>query len=152
MKIALISVLILLLMFILLRWLISYYSPQPDNLYSGTGSLTTCPDSPNCVSSGDSSDQHGIEAFTGDADRLFKQLVNIIEHQEDARLISQTDTYLHAEFETRLMGYIDDLELLAVPDQNRVDVRSASRLGKSDLGVNRKRVEYLRDVLQSLNP
>ena len=57
--------------------------------------------------------------------------------------------YLHAECQSALMGFVDDLELHAQPDAGRIDVRSASRLGYGDLGVNRRRVETLRANLRA---
>ena len=64
-----------------------------------------------------------------------------------AQIISEQDQYLYAEFTSRLMGFVDDVEFLADPAAGLVHVRSASRLGHSDLGVNRKRIEDLRSSL-----
>ena len=54
---------------------------------------------------------------------------------------------MHAEIRSPLFGFVDDLELRIDPDRARVDVRSASRVGRSDLGANRRRVEVLRERL-----
>jgi uncharacterized protein (DUF1499 family) len=61
-----------------------------------------------------------------------------------ARIISDEDGYLHAEFRSRVFRFVDDVELLMDEAGHKIDVRSASRLGYSDLGVNRRRVEQLR--------
>ena len=65
------------------------------------------------------------------------------------KIIRQTDNYLHAECSSAVFGFVDDLELHLRPEQNLIAVRSAARLGRSDLGVNRKRVEKLRSLLRS---
>jgi uncharacterized protein (DUF1499 family) len=64
-------------------------------------------------------------------------------------VIKETANYLHAECSSALFGFVDDLELHLRPSANIVAIRSASRLGYSDLGVNRRRVEELREVLRA---
>jgi len=63
-------------------------------------------------------------------------------------IITDTGDYLHAECSSALMGFVDDLELQLRADRGEIAVRSASRLGYGDLGVNRRRVEALRQDLQ----
>ena len=63
------------------------------------------------------------------------------------RVVSEGEGYLHAECESTLLGFVDDLELHLRSDQGIVAVRSASRLGHSDFGVNRRRVESIRAAL-----
>lgn len=72
----------------------------------------------------------------------------VIESMERTTIIEQTDNYLYAEFKSKLMGYVDDVEFYLDPNENVIHVRSASRLGKSDLGVNRKRVEEIKEKLK----
>jgi uncharacterized protein (DUF1499 family) len=67
---------------------------------------------------------------------------------EGSTIIEENNSYLYAEFKSKLMGYVDDVEFYLDSNTNSVQVRSASRLGKSDLGVNRKRVEEIRSKLQ----
>lgn len=64
-------------------------------------------------------------------------------------VIESDGQYVHAESTSSLMGYVDDLELLLDPSSGRVDVRSASRLGYGDMGVNAARVQSLRDLLSA---
>ena len=64
------------------------------------------------------------------------------------KIITQSDNYLHAECSSAVFGFVDDLELHLRPAQNLVAVRSAARLGRSDLGVNRRRVESVRSLLR----
>jgi uncharacterized protein (DUF1499 family) len=63
-------------------------------------------------------------------------------------IIIETDDYLHAECSSAFFGFVDDLELHSRPTEKSIAVRSAARLGHSDLGVNRKRVENLRALLR----
>lgn len=65
----------------------------------------------------------------------------------EADIIKSSDDYLYAEYTSKLMGYVDDVEFLLLPEQGIVHVRSASRLGYSDMGANRKRIESLRQRL-----
>jgi uncharacterized protein (DUF1499 family) len=66
---------------------------------------------------------------------------------ERTTIIEATDSYLYAEFKSKLMGYVDDVEFYLDPAANVIQVRSASRLGQSDLGVNRQRIETIRQKL-----
>jgi len=64
------------------------------------------------------------------------------------RIVTETDDYIHAECSSAVFGFVDDLELHLRPSENLIAVRSASRLGHSDFGVNRRRVEKLRSLLR----
>lgn len=118
----------------------------PETLGARGGRLGACPDRPNCVSSQVSDEGHALKpfTFTGDAVAAMSRLAAVIETQEGARIVTRRPDYLHAEYQSKLMGFVDDLELLADPAAHVIHVRSASRLGYSDLGVNRARVEALR--------
>lgn len=113
--------------------------------------LSACPESPNCVSSIDD-DEHYIEPFeyTAEPDAVRDKLVAIIKNQPRTKIIEQTDTYILVEFTSRLMGFVDDAEFYFLPDGQHIELRSAARLGESDLGVNRRRLEQFRLALQSL--
>lgn len=121
---------------------------RPGNLGVTNGKLTACANKPNSVSSqADSSDKYHHIAplkFTRDAKSALQRLVKVVQAQPRTSIIKQDDTYLYAEFSTALMGYVDDVEFQLLPDAKLIHVRSCSRLGHSDLGVNRKRVEALR--------
>ncbi len=67
-----------------------------------------------------------------------------------SRIVVSTDRYLHAEFRSQLFGFIDDLEILVDEEQNSIAVRSASRVGYSDLGANRHRVQEIRRRYEAL--
>ena len=123
---------------------------RPDNLGVTDGQLASVANKPqNSVSSqtDQSANQIGPLATGDDPVAAFTQLKSIVQGTPGASIIEQTDTYLYAEFQTRLLKFVDDVEFLLVPDQNLIHVRSASRLGKLDFDVNRNRIEQLRQKL-----
>jgi uncharacterized protein (DUF1499 family) len=121
---------------------------RPDTIGVKEGRLAPCPKSPNCVvSQGDTDAEHAIAPLTYDSDMAaaVAKLRETIAAQEGSEIIEQTDTYLYAEFTSKLMGFVDDVEFYFSPTEpGTIHVRSASRLGQSDLGVNRKRIEAIR--------
>jgi uncharacterized protein (DUF1499 family) len=80
----------------------------------------------------------------------FQQLKTAIQSLERTKIVTETENYLYVEFTSALMGFVDDVEFYLNKDKNAIEVRSASRLGESDLGVNRKRVESIRAMLLDL--
>ncbi|MEM7062048.1 MAG: DUF1499 domain-containing protein [Cyanobacteria bacterium P01_B01_bin.77] len=114
--------------------------------------LSPCPTSPNCVSTSSRDDEHTIAPieYTADRDAVREQLVAVIQNQPRTEIIEQTDDYVRVEFTSRLMGFVDDAEFYFLPDGHTIAMRSAARLGESDLGVNRRRLEQFRLALQSL--
>ena len=87
--------------------------------------------------------------FTGNAAVAFQKLLKMVQSQPRASVVTQDGQYLHAEFSSPLMGFVDDVEFLLAPAQGLIHVRSSARLGYSDLGVNRKRAESLRAQFES---
>jgi uncharacterized protein (DUF1499 family) len=128
--------------------ILSFPGQKPTNLGVQNGQLAACPDSPNCVSSqAPTSDKdHSIApiAYTGEAMDAIAKLKTLIEGQERTTIVQTSETYLYAEFASKLMGFVDDVEFYADNNAKVIHVRSASRLGQSDLGVNRQRVEEFR--------
>jgi uncharacterized protein (DUF1499 family) len=118
----------------------------PATLGVRDGALARCPASPNCVSSQASDDAHAVApfAYADDPRAALGRLAGIISTRPGARIVTREPDYLHAEFESKLMGFVDDLELRVDPAARVIHVRSASRLGHRDFGVNRARVESLR--------
>ena len=118
---------------------------RPTNLGVKDGRLAPCRRTPNCVSSqADPADREHYIApipFTG----TMADLRRLVESMERATVITARDNYLHAEYRTKLLRYVDDVELYL--DKGVVHVRSASRLGRRDFGVNRKRIEDLRALV-----
>lgn len=84
----------------------------------------------------------------GGPEATLSRIAGIIEGMEGGKIIKREPHYLYAEFTTRLMKYVDDAEFWFDPAEEVIQVRSASRLGKSDLGVNRKRIEFIRQGLE----
>jgi uncharacterized protein (DUF1499 family) len=122
----------------------NFTGTRPSNLGVKDGKLAACPGTPNCVSSQSDDAQSKIDALPGVAIAEIKKVVNAM---AGTTIVEEKDNYLYAEFKSKLMGYVDDVEFYLDSSANAVQVRSASRLGKSDLGVNRKRVEEIRSKL-----
>ena len=110
--------------------------------------LEDCPDKPNCVSSVAQDEKHFIEpiGFSGSAGSAMARMRLAVSNMSGATIRSTTDTYVRAEYRSRLFGFVDDLELLLDPDNSQFHVRSASRTGYYDFNANSKRVEALRDA------
>jgi uncharacterized protein (DUF1499 family) len=124
---------------------------RPDNLGVRDGRLAPCPTSPNCVTSeGDPQDaEHHVEPLAfppgvTDPDLAWEAVERAVRGLERTIIVTARPGYLHAECSSALLGFVDDLECLLDRRARAIQVRSASRLGYSDLGVNRKRVEALR--------
>ncbi len=111
-----------------------------------SGRLTSCPDKPNCVCSEFAEDAaHYIapldysgvppEKAWGDILQIIKEL--------GGEVVVANDEYIAATFSSSLFGFIDDVECRLEPSQKRIQIRSASRVGHSDMGVNRKRAETM---------
>jgi uncharacterized protein (DUF1499 family) len=124
---------------------------RPDNLGASDGRLASCKLTPNCVSSqADRADRvHYVTpiGFSGDARTAFAALRAAIQGMPRARIVREAPDYLYAEFRSRLMRYVDDVEFALDPAARVIHVRSASRVGRYDFGVNRARVEAIRAVL-----
>jgi len=110
------------------------------------GSLLPCGTRPNCVCSHAPSSSHAIAPldFKGDAHDAFEALSKVVASQSGMKLISESDNYLRFECTTPLMHFVDDLEFALEASHGVIHVRSASRVGYSDLGTNRQRVERIR--------
>ena len=150
MVIASLAVVALIALFVLAR---VSKSGQPPGIVDGR--LAPCPDSPNCVCSEVRADRaqfiEPIEIEAGSAgDSLAAIRAAIAEQGGSIR--SEGDNYLAATFNSPLFGFVDDVEIRVDPDAAVIHVRSASRVGRSDLGANRKRIERLRRQLQGASP
>jgi uncharacterized protein (DUF1499 family) len=112
--------------------------------------LAPCPTSPNCVSSDALDPSHRVAPFEfrGPPAEAWQAAREAVAALPRTQIVSETDSYLHAECTSKLFGFIDDLELHLRPDRSLIAVRSASREGYTDLGVNRRRLAQLRSELQ----
>jgi len=130
--------------------LFSCVGRRPDNLGVASGGLAPCPSSPNCVSSDARDAAHAVAPFAlaVEPGAAWEAARAAVAAWSRTRIVDETESYLHAECSSALFGFVDDLELQLRPAEQSIAVRSASRLGHSDLGVNRKRVERLREELR----
>ena len=115
------------------------------------GSLRPCPDTPNCVSSEEKGKPCFIEplAFKGDPGKALMNLKQAVQTL-GGTIERTTDNYIWATFRTKFWHFTDDTEFLLDKQNGIIRVRSASRVGKGDMGQNRKRVEALRQMFNSL--
>jgi len=120
---------------------------RPANIGIHNDRLADCPSKPNCVSSQAAEEDHAVAPlrYQGEKKAAFKRLKKIVDSLERSTIVAESDNYLHIEFKSAIMGFVDDVEFY-FPKEKVIHVRSASRLGYSDLGVNRKRVEQIRKL------
>ena len=122
---------------------------RPNDLGVKNGLLKPVPASPNAVSSQATGGYHRIDPlrYKGTAEPAMAALKSIVESAPRTSIVEERADYLYAEFTSMLIGYVDDVEFYFPPDERVIHMRSASRLGYSDLGVNRKRIEDIRAKL-----
>ena len=126
---------------ILATLLLLYHSASVSQM-----SLPACPDSPNCVSSLSTDEAHATKPFSyGDTPaQAWERLKAAVLSGKRVTLIKDTGKYLHFEVRSLVFQFTDDVEFLLQESDKLIHVRSASRVGHSDFGVNRKRVEQIR--------
>lgn len=129
--------------------LLSCAGKRPSDLGVSSSGLAACPSSPNCVSSDAQDSAHRVPPFQlGEAPASAWQAAREqVSRLPRTRIVNETADYLHAECRSAVFGFVDDLELHLRPGEGVIAVRSAARLGYSDFGVNRRRVELLRTRL-----
>lgn len=120
-------------------------SITPPELGISVESLKDCPATPNCISSinNGSGDMAPI-LFNGSKADAKEKLLSVIHSLPRTTVVEERDNYLRVEFRSQLFGFVDDVEFLLSQSQNtktKIDFRSASRLGLSDLGVNKARMK-----------
>ena len=115
------------------------------------GQLRPCPARPNCVCSEQQVEGAYVEplGYTTTADKAWHKMKQAIVTTGGV-VVTEQDGYLHAIYETPLMRYVDDVELRHDENQQLIHIRSASRVGHSDLGANRKRVARIRNAFDKL--
>ncbi len=134
--------------------LLSVTASPPLNLGIRDGRLAACPDSPNCVSTQSEHREHWIEPLTvsSDAHNAIDALETIVLQLPRTQIIEKTPNYLRAEFKSALFRFADDVEFYLEQEPGRIHFRSASRVGRSDLGANRARMELIRSLFQAAQP
>lgn len=115
--------------------------------------LSSCPASNNCVVSQGADAKHAIDPIVYHVDRnaARETLLKVLAVVPRTEVIEQTDNYIHALAKSRIFKFIDDVEFYLPANESVIHMRSASRVGESDLGVNRRRLEQIRLALRDLN-
>ena len=123
---------------------------QPPQSREDKTSLRPCPDKPNCVSSMAEKPEALIAAidYSATDELAWKNMVTVMDHV-GGTVAEQDNHYLRATFTSMIFRFVDDVEIIQDPSNKVFHIRSASRSGHSDLGVNRKRVEKIRLAFQS---
>ena len=108
--------------------------------------FASCPDKPNCVSSlAEKSSDRYIEPIDSH-DLILEKIVQYIEDHKSWNLVSKDDNYIHATETSSLFKFVDDVEFKV--EEGKLHFRSASRKGYYDFGVNRKRIEKIKEYLK----
>lgn len=117
-----------------------------ENLGVENGRFWPCPDKPNCVCSQSVDPRHKIDPLpiSGPEAAGRVALIKILEEMGVSEIVSNKENYIHAVFRSKVFRFPDDIEFFLDPERGRIDVRSVSRVGYSDFGVNRRRVEQIR--------
>ena len=124
--------------------------PQPSKPDAAVTQLAPCPSSPNCVSTQAQDQEHSIapiryQKSRSEAKEALKEIVRSLPR---TRLVEGNETYLHYEFTSLLLRFVDDVEFLFDDEAKTIHFRSASRIGHSDFGVNRRRMEEIRKLVE----
>ena len=119
---------------------------QTSEMKATNDRLSPCPESPNCVSSLSEDKSHYVEPLTYKAtlEEAREKLISVMNAMKRSEIVTAKMNYIHATFKSALFDFVDDVEFSFDDQRKVIDVRSASRTGYSDLGVNRKRVEEIR--------
>lgn len=131
---------------------LSMTAKKPNSLGAANGSLAACPPSPNCVSTTAELESQKMPAIQfADSPQELREKIKASVSKEfpRAKLITESESYLHFEFTSLIFRFVDDVEFLINDKEAILHFRSASRVGHSDLGANRKRMTK---ICESLNP
>ena len=125
---------------------------MPYNLGLKNKLLSLCPETPNCVSSQEKYSQNIVQPITFDdsLEQAKEKIYRVINSMRGTRIITKKFLYMHVEFTTQALRFVDDVEFFFDGSQSLIHVRSASRKGYWDLGVNRRRVEAIRSEFKKL--
>jgi len=126
------------------------YGKHPENLRLINNLLRVCPESPNCVLSLSTDPKHKIEPFRfkGTLEVAKNRLSHVIILMGNSKFVTLNKLYWHVEFTSRWLGFVDDVEFYFFEPESLIHVRSASRTGYWDFGVNRRRVEEIRSYFE----
>ena len=135
-------------------FVLSLTSSAPEDLGIRDGRLAKCPNSPICVSTQAEDRDHWIAPLTvqKSSENAVDVLEGIVLRLPRTKIIEKSPNYLRAEFRSAFFQFVDDVEFYVESESGRIHFRSASRVGRSDLGVNRARMEKIRSLFQSTQP
>lgn len=136
----------LIICFIIMLFGICCSGRRPGTIGISNGTLAPCPESPNCVSSFASDPEHAVAPldYKDSKKEAFARLRKVLSEMKRTVIITEKEDYIHAEVTSFFFRFVDDIEFYFPASENVIHVRSASRIGHSDLGVNRRRVEEIR--------
>ena len=142
----LLAALFVILMPLIGLYVMSLTAGRPTNLGVHAGKLAPCPASPNCVSTQAEDALHRIEPirFTGTSADAMAKLKRALGELPRTSIVTESEVYLHAECASLIFRFVDDMEFWIDVANQAIHFRSASRVGHSDLGVNRARMESVR--------
>ena len=131
--------------------MMSIFSRKPANLGVTDGRLAVCPASPNCVSTQAGDAEHRMEPipFTGSSGEAMQRVKDLVAKMPRTKIVTMEDNYLHVESRSTFFRFVDDVEFLIDPKNQLIHFRSASRVGYSDLGVNKRRLRKLRAAYEA---
>ena len=137
---------------IALRLIVIVISPKGIKIRPTTGKLAECPRTPNCVSSQADCSEQKVEPlkYSGPSEEAKLRLRLAVEAMPGTKVLQEDRIYMHAEFESMIFGFIGEVEFLLDDSRKLIHVRSASRLGYTDLGTNRRRVEAIRRLFENI--
>ena len=123
---------------------------RTERLSSESSGFLDCPDSPNCVSSLAKNPKYRVEPFKlkKDPKTSWDIIQKTVGSLPRTKIVTADNSDIHAECRSMIFRFVDDLTLHLTPSKYIIHIRSASRTGYSDLGVNRRRVENLRKKLR----
>ena len=115
------------------------------------GKFYPCPNTPNCVSTQATEKEHKIEPieYAGTLNEAKEKVEKIINSLKRSKIITNKENYIHIEFRTALFRFVDDVEFLFNDSEKVIHFRSLARLGYSDMGVNRKRMERIKEMYKN---
>ncbi len=130
-------------------WIAPSARKKPSGLGVKDGILSACPSSPNCVSSQASVHSQKVNPipFEGNPMRAKLELINILNKDSKASIVTETDDYMHVEY--RAFVFIDDVEFYFSKEESVIHLRSASRVGHMDMGANKRRVKAISAAFSS---
>ncbi|MFK7956878.1 MAG: DUF1499 domain-containing protein [Lysobacterales bacterium] len=128
-------------------WLGFSSRSNPPALGINGNQFVACPDSPNCVSSDATGADHGFPTLELSATATWPAISAQVEQMDGVTITEQSPGYLRAEVRSSIFGFVDDLEVHQ--RDNSLALRSSSRVGHSDMGANRKRLESLQGRLNT---